>query len=101
MLFYEYDFQIICISNLFTHVHIFQSIDNIRCFPYYRVFSISTSVLTKGPPSEFERLPIGFVGSKSSPGIGLTVNELDETIYFSPLTETSVATWNPVSNEQR
>ncbi|CAG9857969.1 unnamed protein product [Phyllotreta striolata] len=66
-----------------------------------RIFSIPTSVLSKGPPGEFERLPVQFVGKKSSQGLGITVNLVDETIYFSPLTETSVAAWNPITNQQR
>ncbi|XP_072393945.1 dopaminechrome tautomerase [Diabrotica undecimpunctata] len=65
-----------------------------------RIFSIPTSTLIKGPPAEFEKLPIAFVGKKSSQGLGLTLNLLDETIYFSPLTETSVASWNPLTNGQ-
>ncbi|KAG5883602.1 hypothetical protein JTB14_025176 [Gonioctena quinquepunctata] len=66
-----------------------------------RIFSIPTSVLTKGPPAEFEKLPITFVGKKSSQGLGLTVNLIDETLYFSPLVETSVASWNPLTNQQK
>lgn len=66
-----------------------------------RLYSIPTSVLTRGPPSEFQQLPISLVGRKSSQGVGLTVNELDDTIYFSPLTETSISSWNPVTNDQR
>lgn len=66
-----------------------------------RLYSIPTSVLTRGPPSEFQQLPISLVGRKSSQGVGLTVNELDDTIYFSPLTETSISSWNPATNDQR
>nr|UPO25011.1 yellow-e [Henosepilachna vigintioctopunctata] len=65
-----------------------------------RIFSIQTSALTKGPLAENEVLPIELVGKKSSQGLGLTVDERDDTLYFSPLTETSVATWNPRSNRQ-
>lgn len=66
-----------------------------------RIFSVATSELVKGPPGEFERLPVSFVGKKSSQGLGLTVNLLDDTIYFSPLTETSIASWNPITNAQK
>ncbi|CAG9812798.1 unnamed protein product [Phaedon cochleariae] len=66
-----------------------------------RIFSISTTTLTKGPPGEFEKLPINLVGKKSSQGLGLTLNLLDETVYFSPLAETSVASWNPLTNKQK
>ncbi|XP_044759116.1 major royal jelly protein 1-like [Coccinella septempunctata] len=65
-----------------------------------RIYSIRTSALTKGPPAENEALPIEVVGKKASQGLGLTVDERDDTLYFSPLTETSLATWNPISNKQ-
>ncbi|XP_045478064.1 major royal jelly protein 1 [Harmonia axyridis] len=65
-----------------------------------RIYSIRTSALTKGPLAENEALPIELVGKKASQGLGMTVDERDDTLYFSPLTETSVATWNPVSNKQ-
>nr|CAH7736176.1 unnamed protein product [Callosobruchus chinensis] len=65
-----------------------------------RIYSIPTSTLIKGPPGEFERLPVSLVGRKSSQGIGLTINVFDNTLYFSPLQETSVASWNPLTNQQ-
>ncbi|XP_074031974.1 yellow-e isoform X1 [Leptinotarsa decemlineata] len=66
-----------------------------------RIFSIPTTTLTKGPPGEFEKLPISFVGRKSSQGVALTLNLVDETLYFSPTAETSVASWNPLTNQQK
>ncbi|XP_018570738.1 protein yellow-like [Anoplophora glabripennis] len=66
-----------------------------------RLFSIPTSALTKGPPVEFEQMPVSLVGKKSSQGLGLTISLTDDTLYFSPLTETAVATWNPVTGQQR
>lgn len=66
-----------------------------------RIFSVRTDVLRKGPPAENEALPIELVGKKSSQGLGLAVNENDETLYFSPLSETSVASYNPVTGQNR
>ncbi|XP_066258336.1 dopaminechrome tautomerase [Euwallacea similis] len=65
-----------------------------------RIFSIPTATLTKGPPAEFEEIPVVLAGRKSSQGLGLTLNPNDDTLFFSPLTETSLASWNPLSNEQ-
>ncbi|KAG5877670.1 hypothetical protein JTB14_013915 [Gonioctena quinquepunctata] len=65
-----------------------------------RIFSIPTSTLTKGAPGEFEELPISVAGRKSSQGLPLTMNTDDNTLYFSPMTETSVASWNVASNQQ-
>lgn len=65
-----------------------------------RIFSIPTATLTKGPPAEFEDIPVVLAGRKSSQGLGLALNPNDDTLYFSPLTETSIASWNPVTNEQ-
>ncbi|GLV46858.1 yellow-e [Carabus blaptoides fortunei] len=66
-----------------------------------RLFSVPTGVLKKGPLAEFEELPIALVGHKSSQGVGLTVDPRDDTIYFSPLTETAIASWQPGTNEQK
>ncbi|XP_030751655.1 protein yellow [Sitophilus oryzae] len=65
-----------------------------------RIFSIPTATLTKGPPAEFEEIPVTLAGRKSSQGLGLALNPNDNTLYFSPLTETSVASWNPITNRQ-
>ncbi|KAL3274487.1 hypothetical protein HHI36_015870 [Cryptolaemus montrouzieri] len=65
-----------------------------------RIFSIRTAELRKGPPATNEVLPIELVGKKSSQGLGLTVDERDDTLYFSPLTETSLASWNPLTSRQ-
>lgn len=70
-------------------------------FYNYRLFSVPTNVLKKGPLAEFEELPIALVGHKSSQGVGLTVDPRDDTIYFSPLTETAIASWQPGTNEQK
>ncbi|KAJ8942945.1 hypothetical protein NQ314_009857 [Rhamnusium bicolor] len=64
------------------------------------LYSIPTSTLTKGPPVEFEELPITLVGKKSSQGLGLTISQIDDTLYFSPLAETSIASWNPITSQQ-
>ncbi|KAL1498202.1 hypothetical protein ABEB36_009037 [Hypothenemus hampei] len=65
-----------------------------------RIFSIPTATLTKGPPAEFEDIPVSLAGRKSSQGLGLTLNPQDDTLFFSPLTETSMASWNPLTNQQ-
>lgn len=70
---------------------------NICC----RLFSVPTSVLRQGPLPEFESLPVALVGRKSSQGLGLAVDPRDDSIYFSPLTETAIASWNPATNQQR
>ncbi|KAH1016384.1 hypothetical protein HUJ04_007611 [Dendroctonus ponderosae] len=62
--------------------------------------SIPTATLTKGPPAEFEDIPVTLAGRKSSQGLGLALNPADDTLYFSPLTETSIASWNPLTNKQ-
>ncbi|XP_050297860.1 protein yellow [Anthonomus grandis grandis] len=66
-----------------------------------RIFSIPTAALTKGPPAEFEEVPVSLAGRKSSQGLGLALNPNDDTLYFSPLTETSLASWNPLTNQQQ
>ncbi|XP_022917061.2 dopaminechrome tautomerase [Onthophagus taurus] len=66
-----------------------------------RVFTISTDVLRKGPLAEGEELPVRLAGRKSSQGLGLTVDPRDDSLFFSPLTETSVTSWNPITNQQR
>ncbi|KAK5640863.1 hypothetical protein RI129_009410 [Pyrocoelia pectoralis] len=66
-----------------------------------RIFSISSAALRKGPPAELEAIPVSLVGTKSSQGIGIAVDPRDDTLFFSPVTETSVGTWNPLNNNQR
>ncbi|XP_050510967.1 protein yellow-like [Diabrotica virgifera virgifera] len=66
-----------------------------------RIFSIPTATLTKGPPAEFEKIPIMVAGKKSSQGLPLAINEDDNTLFFSPMTETSIAAWNVVNNNQQ
>lgn len=66
-----------------------------------RIFSVPTSVLRRGPLPEGEALPVSLVGKKSSQGLGLAVDQRDDTLYFSPLAETSLATWNPITNRQQ
>lgn len=66
-----------------------------------RLFSVPTEVLRRGPLPEFEELPVALVGRKSSQGLGIAVDPRDDTIIFSPLTETAIASWQPGTNEQR
>ncbi|XP_047516451.1 protein yellow-like [Pieris napi] len=66
-----------------------------------RIFSVSTAVLASGPPAEGADLPVNLVGRKSSQGLGIAVDPRDDTIFFSPMTETAVAAWNPITNSHR
>nr|ADX87355.1 yellow-e [Heliconius numata] len=66
-----------------------------------RVFSVSTAVLASGPPAEGTDLPVNLVGRKSSQGLGIAVDPRDDTIAFSPMTETAIAAWNPITNSHR
>lgn len=66
-----------------------------------RIFSVSTAVLRNGPLPEGEALPVTLVGRKASQGVGLVVDPTDDTLYFSPVRETSLAGWNPLSNRQQ
>lgn len=66
-----------------------------------RIFSVSTQVISKGPLAEGEVLPVTLVGRKASQGIGLAVDLRDESLYFSPIEQTSLASWNPKTNQQK
>ncbi|CAH2106429.1 unnamed protein product [Euphydryas editha] len=66
-----------------------------------RIFSVSTAVLAAGPPAEGTDLPVNLVGRKSSQGLGIAVDPRDDTIIFSPMTETAIAAWNPITNSHR
>lgn len=70
-------------------------------FLIFRLFSISTAVLSAGPPAEGTELPVNLVGRKSSQGLGVAVDPRDDTIIFSPMTETALAAWNPVTNSHK
>lgn len=62
---------------------------------------MKTSALRAGPLPFGVELPIRLVGKKSSQGIGLALSPYDGSIFFSPLSETAVAEWNPNTNKQR
>ncbi|KAF9424041.1 hypothetical protein HW555_000750 [Spodoptera exigua] len=66
-----------------------------------RLFSVSTAVLASGPPAEGTDLPVNLVGRKSSQGLGVAVDPRDDTIIFSPMTETAIAAWNPITNTHK
>ncbi|XP_014204829.1 protein yellow-like [Copidosoma floridanum] len=66
-----------------------------------RLFSVATSALRAGPPGFEDQLPVTLIGRKSSQGLGLAVDPRDDSILFSPLTETAVASWQPQTNSQR
>ncbi|KAL1398919.1 hypothetical protein pipiens_008588 [Culex pipiens pipiens] len=64
-----------------------------------RLFSVATSALRSGPLPFGKELPVKLVGRKSSQGIGLAASPRGGTIFYSPFTETAVASWNPRTNE--
>ncbi|XP_076243470.1 dopaminechrome tautomerase [Calliopsis andreniformis] len=66
-----------------------------------RVFSVPTTALQAGPPAFGEQLPVTLIGKKSSQGLALVVDPRDDTILFSPFTETAIAAWQPQTNQQR
>lgn len=66
-----------------------------------RIFSVPTSALRAGPLPFGAELPVRLVGKKSSQGIGLAVSPADGSIFFSPMSETAVAKWNPTTNQQK
>lgn len=58
-------------------------------------------MLASGPPAEGTDLPVNLVGRKSSQGLGIAVDPRDDTIFFSPITETAIAAWNPINNAHK
>lgn len=66
-----------------------------------RLFGVPTSVLQAGPLPFGEQLPVTLIGRKSSQGLALVVDPQDDTILFSPLRETAIASWQPQTNNQR
>ncbi|XP_052903380.1 major royal jelly protein 1-like [Anopheles moucheti] len=64
-----------------------------------RLFSISTAALRQGPLEFGKDLPVKLVGRKSSQGIGLAAAPRGGNIFYAPLSETAVASWNPRTNE--
>jgi len=62
---------------------------------------VPTSALQAGPLPFNEQLPVTLVGRKSSQGLALAVDPRDDTILFSPLTETAIASWQPQTNQQK
>ncbi|KXJ83812.1 hypothetical protein RP20_CCG000972 [Aedes albopictus] len=66
-----------------------------------RLFSVTTAALRAGPLPFGKDLPVKLVGRKSSQGIGLAVSPHTGTIFYSPFTETAVASWNPRTNEHQ
>ncbi|XP_011144820.1 protein yellow [Harpegnathos saltator] len=65
------------------------------------IFSVPTSALQAGPLPFGEQLPVTLVGRKSSQGLPLAVDPRDDSILFSPFTETAIASWQPQTNQQR
>ncbi|XP_049278211.1 major royal jelly protein 1 isoform X2 [Anopheles funestus] len=66
-----------------------------------RIFSVTTAALRSGPLPFGKDLPVKLVGRKSSQGIGLGASPRGGTIFYAPLSETAVASWNPRTNEHQ
>lgn len=66
-----------------------------------RLFGVPTSALQSGPLPFGQQLPVTLIGRKSSQGLTLAVDQQDDSIIFSPLTETAIASWQPQTNNQR
>jgi hypothetical protein len=66
-----------------------------------RLFSVPSSALRAGPVPFDEQLPVTLIGRKSSQGLALATNPRDDSILFSPFTETAIASWQPQTNQQR
>ncbi|KAH0954657.1 hypothetical protein HN011_004596 [Eciton burchellii] len=65
-----------------------------------RLFSVPSSALRAGPVPFDEQLPVTLIGRKSSQGLALATNPRDDSILFSPFTETAIASWQPQTNQQ-
>ncbi|KAF4524748.1 hypothetical protein B566_EDAN013817 [Ephemera danica] len=61
------------------------------------IFALPVDAL-KNPQTS--RLPVISIGEKTSQGAGM-ISDAQGEIYFSPLTETAVASWNPNTGMQR
>lgn len=68
---------------------------------FSRLFSVSAAALRAGPLKVGMELPVKLVGKKSSQSIGLGASPYGGDIFFSPLTETAIAQFNPKTNEQK
>ncbi|XP_055624890.1 uncharacterized protein LOC129767746 isoform X1 [Toxorhynchites rutilus septentrionalis] len=66
-----------------------------------RLFSVTSAALRSGPLPFGKDLPVKLVGRKSSQGIALATSPRGGTVFYSPFTETAVASWNPRTNEHR
>ncbi|XP_055526380.1 major royal jelly protein 1-like [Wyeomyia smithii] len=66
-----------------------------------RLFSVTTATLRAGPLPFGKELAVKLIGRKSSQGIGLGASPVGGTIFYSPFTETAVASWNPRTNEHQ
>jgi len=58
---------------------------------------VPTSAL-QAQPKENEDLPIKLVGHKSSQAAPLAVDPKDDSLIFSPVSETAIASWQPAQN---
>lgn len=65
-----------------------------------RIFAVATSALQTQPKDDGD-LPVALVGHKSSQAAPLAVDPRDGALIFSPVSETAVAAWEPLSNQHR
>lgn len=65
-----------------------------------RIFAVATAALQTQPKDDGD-LPVALVGTKSSQAAPLAVDPRDGALIFSPVSETAVAAWEPLSNQHR
>ncbi|XP_034247949.1 protein yellow-like [Thrips palmi] len=65
-----------------------------------RISAVATAALQTQPKDDGD-LPVALVGTKSSQAAPLAVDPRDGALIFSPVSETAVAAWEPLSNQHR
>ena len=66
-----------------------------------RLFSVTSKALRAGPIPFGKELPVKLVGKKSSQGLAIATSPSGGSIFYSPFTDTAIATWNPRTNDHR
>lgn len=66
-----------------------------------RLFSVPTSALQAGEVPFGQQLPVRLIGRKSSQGLALDVDPVDDMVLFAPLTETAIVAWQPDTRQHR
>ncbi|XP_046389431.1 major royal jelly protein 1-like [Ischnura elegans] len=64
------------------------------------IYSVPTAALRDFAAGDEQELPVKLVGTKSSQGIGLAIDK-DSTLYFSPLTEIALGSYNTATRQHR